>query len=84
VAISTSVWDIKAKKNQYIGAYLLLFSVFTERFSFWGLQAILVLFLIQSFSLEQKSAFALVGTFGALSYASALLGGIVADKLIGM
>lgn len=72
------------KTSDYLGAYLVSYSVFSERFSFWGLQAILVLFLIQVFSLTQTDAFILVGIFGSLSYASSLIGGFCADKQIGI
>jgi proton-dependent oligopeptide transporter, POT family len=67
----------------YFGSYLISFAVLGERFSFWGLQAVMVLFLMQVLSQSEKNAFALVGAFGALSYALSLLGGLLSDKLLG-
>lgn len=85
LSTETTALDVcTTRKNKYTGAYLLSVSVFSERFSYWGLQAILVLFLIQSFAQNEKSAFVLVGAFGALSYASSLIGGVLADKLMGI
>jgi POT family proton-dependent oligopeptide transporter len=69
------------KNNSEI--YVISFAVLSERFSFWGIQAALVLFLIQSFSQTTDNAIATVGTFGALSYMFSLLGGIFSDKLLG-
>lgn len=70
--------------REYTGAYLVSFSVLSERFSFWGLQAVMVLFLIQFLSQDEKSAFTLLGAFGALNYAFSLLGGLLADKSLGV
>lgn len=70
--------------SSYFNAYLVSFSTLAERFSFWGLQAALVLFLLQEYSLASHYAFALVGIFGGLSYAASLMGGLLADKFTGI
>lgn len=70
--------------NKHTGAYLVSFAVLSERFSFWGLQAIMVLFLMHSFSQNEQNAFILLGSFGTLSYALSLLGGWLSDKLLGV
>src|SRR3990167_8831688 len=44
----------------------------------------MVLFLMHDFSQSEKNAFILVGSFGALSYALSLLGGVLADKFLGV
>ena len=56
-----------------------------ERFSFYGLRAILVLFLVASpaaggLGLTDQTAAALVGIYGAFVYLVALPGGWIADR----
>lgn len=66
-----------------VGLGVVAFGVLSERFSFWGIQAVIVLFLVQVFSQSEGVAFAEIGAFGALSYLFSLLGGVIADKLLG-
>ncbi|HEY9522688.1 MAG TPA: oligopeptide:H+ symporter, partial [Thermopolyspora sp.] len=59
-----------------------------ERFSFYGLRAILVLFLVASpaaggLGLTDQTAAALVGIYGAFVYLVALPGGWIADRILG-
>ncbi|NJP33929.1 peptide MFS transporter [Micromonospora thermarum] len=59
-----------------------------ERFSFYGMRAILVLYLTASLAdegrgLEESTANAVYGTYNAMVYLMALPGGWVADRLIG-
>jgi POT family proton-dependent oligopeptide transporter len=59
-----------------------------ERFSFYGLRAILVLFLVASpavggLGLTDQTATALVGIYGAFVYLVALPGGWIADRILG-
>lgn len=79
---SISIWS--SLRRDHYGTHLVAFAVLSERFSFWGLQAVLVLFLMQSLSQTESNAFILVGAFGALSYAFSVLGGYLADKALGI
>jgi POT family proton-dependent oligopeptide transporter len=59
-----------------------------ERFSFYGLRAILVLFMVASpaaggLGLTDQTATAVVGIYGAFIYLAALPGGWVADRILG-
>jgi POT family proton-dependent oligopeptide transporter len=59
-----------------------------ERFSFYGMQAILVYYLYFSLAedglgLPQTTATSIVGAYGGLVYLSAILGAWVADRLFG-
>src|ERR1700712_6054625 len=59
-----------------------------ERFTFYGMRAILVLFLVAAvstggFGLDDKTAVAIYGLYNAGVYLAALPGGWVADRLIG-
>jgi proton-dependent oligopeptide transporter, POT family len=59
-----------------------------ERFTFYGMRALLVLFLVSSitaggFALDDKTATAIYGLYNAAVYLAALPGGWIADRLIG-
>src|ERR1700723_163463 len=59
-----------------------------ERFTFYGMRAVLILFLVASVStgglgLEDKTATAIYGLYTAGTYLAGLPGGWVADRLIG-
>jgi len=69
--------------------YMLFFAEMWERFSFYGMRALLTLYLtLQLFEdlsdPEKKAkAFGIYAAYGALVYATPFLGGIIADKLLG-
>ncbi len=59
-----------------------------ERFSYYGMRALLVLFLTSAitsggFGLSKDDAFTIYGTFTFLVYLTPLVGGILADKVFG-
>lgn len=59
-----------------------------ERFSYYGMRAFLVLFLMSGvasggFGIEEKSAYGVYAAYGALVYLTPLLGGLLADKFLG-
>lgn len=54
-----------------------------ERFSFYGMQAILVYYLYQDLDMPEQQATALVGAYGACLYLFTYAGGWVGDRLLG-
>lgn len=59
-----------------------------ERFTFYGMRALLVLFLVSEvsaggFGLDDKTAVAIYGLYNAAVYLAALPGGWIADRLVG-
>lgn len=59
-----------------------------ERFSFYGMQAIMAYYLYHSVTdgglgIPTATATALMGAYGGLVYVSCVLGGIVADRILG-
>lgn len=54
-----------------------------ERYGFYVVQSLLALYLAQHFQWSDKDIYALVGSFTALTYLSPVVGGWIADKLIG-
>ncbi len=70
------------------GLFVLFFTEMWERFSYYGMRALLVLFLVSAFGLggwdwPAENALALYGTYTALVYITPILGGYIADKFIG-
>jgi POT family proton-dependent oligopeptide transporter len=66
------------------GLFLLFFVEMWERFSFYGMRALLVFYLIKGFMrASDDSAYAIYGAYGALVYATPYLGGMLADRLLG-
>lgn len=70
------------------GLFVLFFTEMWERFSYYGMRAILVLFLVSSFGIggwdwPREHALALYGTYTSLVYLTPILGGYLADKYIG-
>ena len=70
------------------GLFVLFFTEMWERFSYYGMRALLVLFLVASFTdhgwgWERDSALLLYGWYTGLVYITPILGGLIADKLMG-
>jgi POT family proton-dependent oligopeptide transporter len=70
------------------GLYTLFFTEMWERLSFYGMRALLVLFMVDQvehggMGLTPKTASAIYGLYTALVYVVALPGGWVADRLLG-
>ncbi len=65
------------------GLTVLFFAEMWERFGFFGLRALLVLYLIKAFSYSDGDAYGVYGSYNALVYCSPLIGGLLADRLLG-
>lgn len=72
------------KKSQFPNFLILLFFVeMWERFSYYGMRALLVLFLTSHVGFDDKHAYLIYSLFAAIGYAFPLIGGILADRLMG-
>ena len=76
--------------GQPIGLYVLFMVELWERFSYYGMRALLVLFLAADltsdnpgFGWDETSALAFYGWYTMLVYVASIPGGILADKFIG-
>lgn len=70
--------------------FTLFFAEMWERFSFYGMRALLVLFMVQVLfkfmndpTAIDARAYGVYGAYGALVYGTPVLGGLLADRLIG-
>ena len=70
------------------GLFILFFTEMWERFSYYGMRSLLIIFLISSYgnggwNWSIASASALYGTYISLVYLTPILGGFLADKYLG-
>lgn len=70
------------------GLFYLFFAELWERFSFYGMRALLTLYMVQEIFAaiaERDAATAVVyASYGSLVYASTVIGGRISDKILGM
>ena len=66
------------------GLAILFFTEMWERFSFYGMKALLVFYLIKYHFFSDDTAAEYVGNYAALVYALPVLGGYLADRFLGM
>lgn len=76
------------KKGHPGGLYLLFFTEMWERFSYYGMRAILVLYLTKKLTegglgMDKSEALLLYGYFAGAVYFTPLIGGWLADKFLG-
>ncbi|WP_017756695.1 peptide MFS transporter [Calidifontibacillus oryziterrae] len=70
------------------GLFTLFFTEFWERFSYYGMRAILVFYLYYEVSngglgLDETTALAIMSIYGSLVYMSGIIGGWLADRIFG-
>jgi proton-dependent oligopeptide transporter, POT family len=65
------------------GLYLLFTVEMWERFSYYGMRAIFILFLTKALLIDAKEAGSIFGIYTSLVYATPLLGGFIADRYWG-
>ena len=86
IAVLVAKWFINHDGHPKALFYL-FFAEMWERFSFYGMRALLVLYIIKDYmkSVEnnEEIAYGIYAAYGALVYATPLLGGFIADRFIG-
>ncbi len=65
------------------GLYVLFFSEMWERFSYYGMRAILVLYLTLYLAYPRAAALEIYGLYTGLVYLTPILGGVLADRWLG-
>jgi POT family proton-dependent oligopeptide transporter len=66
-----------------IGLYILFFTEMWERFSFYGMKALLIFYLVEYHLFTDSSGYLLIGSYAAMVYAIPVVGGFIADKYLG-
>lgn len=72
----------EAKRQPNVLRYLFLTEMW-ERFGFYVVQGLLVLYLTHYFGYSDNESYTILGVFSALVYISPIVGGLLADKLLG-
>ncbi len=66
------------------GVYVCFFTEMWERFSFYGMKALLLLYLTKYHLFGDKAGLDLLGAYGGLVYCIPVIGGVLADRWLGM
>ncbi|MCF6297237.1 MAG: oligopeptide:H+ symporter [Flavobacteriaceae bacterium] len=71
-----------------VGLFYLFFAELWERFSFYGMRALLMLYMVneifKALAERDAAAAAVYASYGSLVYASTVIGGRISDKILGM
>ncbi len=65
------------------GLYVLFFAEMWERFSYYGMRALLIFYLTQHWLYNDEKASVIYGAYTALVYIAPVLGGYLADRYLG-
>lgn len=65
------------------GLFYLFFAELWERFSFYGMRALLVLYMTKQLLFEDNMSFGIFAAYMSLVYFTPLIGGILSDKYLG-
>ncbi len=69
--------------NHKPALFVLFFTEMWERFSYYGMRAIFVLFLVKSWDWSNEKAIGLLSIYTSTVYLTPIIGGIIADKFLG-
>lgn len=67
-----------------VGLFVLFATEMWERFSYYGMRALLILYLTKHWLYSDGDAGMIYGTYAALVYAVPVLGGMIADRFLGL
>jgi POT family proton-dependent oligopeptide transporter len=66
------------------GVFVCFFTEMWERFSFYGMKALLLLYLIQHHKFGDRVGLDVLGAYGGLVYSLPVFGGMLADRYLGL
>jgi POT family proton-dependent oligopeptide transporter len=71
------------QEKQPRGLYLLFFTELWERFGFYTLMTIIILYMTKALMMTDSKAYLLYGTFTSMLYLTPVIGGYLADRYLG-
>ena len=80
VGVSFALFQMR---NHPRGLYVLFFAEMWERFSYYGMRALLVLYLTKHFLFTDGQAYGIYGAYTTLVYITPVIGGMLADRYLG-
>lgn len=66
------------------GFYVIVLTEVWERFSFYGMRALLVFYMVRHFQLTESEAVGVYASYASLLYLTPIIGGYVADRILGL
>ncbi len=63
--------------------YVLFFAEMWERFSFYGMKALLLAYMVTELKFDEPKGYAILGSYAALVYTMPMFGGVMADRYLG-
>ena len=66
------------------GLGVLFFAEMWERFSFYGMKALLIFYLTQHFGFDDRQGLLVLSAYASLVYATPIIGGLLADRYLGL
>ena len=79
-----NIYTIMSTSKHPKGLYLVFATSTAERFSYYGMRAIFILFLTQALLFDKEHAASIYGSYTGLVYLTPLIGGYIADKYWGI
>jgi POT family proton-dependent oligopeptide transporter len=83
ITLATGIPVLLQMRNQPRGLIILFFAEMWERFSYYGMRAILIFYLTRHFLFTDDFASGLYGSYASLVYLLPLIGGLLADRYLG-
>lgn len=81
---ASSTGDARTLFGHPVGLFTLFFAEMWERFSYYGMRALLVFYMIKGFlGYSDDRAYGVYGAYTGLVYATPFIGGMLADRLLG-
>lgn len=81
--MTTDIQNQRTLMGHPIGLFILFLTEMWERFSFYGMKALLILYLVKYHLFSDSAGNLLVGSYAALVYAMPVIGGFLADRYLG-
>jgi proton-dependent oligopeptide transporter, POT family len=75
--------EVAVKSGHPKGLWVLFGTEMWERFNFYGMRAILTLFMVNALLMKEEEASIIYGGFLGLCYLTPMLGGFIADRFFG-
>lgn len=75
--------DVISNSHHPKGLYLLFFTEMWERFSYYGMRAILILYMTKALLYDKNFASGIYGNYTGLVYLTPLIGGYISDRYWG-
>ncbi len=83
MTVNTALVNSSSSQAQPKALYVLFFAELWERFSFYGMKALLILYMTKQLMFNTDFSYGTYGAYGALLYGTNIIGGYLADSFLG-